>query len=296
MKYQLFLIILLIIPIAIAEENTFSDGTLTTTYPESAIPGEEITINFNAELTSNSIREMKLPINNKEFECEETICQGTHNLVMPNYPITIFLSLELNDARGNIESTMDNEADFSWTEIGSEDTLIYFKRFTILPTIPQIKIINSTPYLDEEIIDKTNELTDKTITKEQFKIEKEIGKNIRITKEVEFKKIETENGEKIRSVWTIKLEPKKNIKKATGIYIYEDIPKEGAATSDDIISASKRFTVLRHDPLVMWHFEEINEPIEITYETNKADITGAATVITVEEIEKGNIYQKIISS
>lgn len=207
MKILSLLIILLIIPSISAlvepdtlEENAFDEGILITNYPARVPVGEEGRIEFVVELNSNSIRKFELPINKVVFDCEETTCKGKYVFVMQETPLTINALLELESSKEEKPVIYDDKADFLWTEISTKGTLFYLKKFTVLPEEPQIEIVESTPYLDDEIVDKVNEITERELDSETYNLEKENGKYLNVEKKVGFKKISTEEGEKIISV------------------------------------------------------------------------------------------------
>ena len=288
------------LPIVSADTNSFNGGSLILEYPETAVPGSEVVITYTLTFEDDTIDQVVLgDMNspNPSEECKgENTCSGEYTFIMTESPITMrflgFPERENQDISGTLQ--LNSEAEFIFQAVPEENPVIVNKIFTIIPSEPQVEVVETTPYLNDEIVDKVNELGIREITKEQYLEEIELGKNLLVTKNIDFIRKDVGNSSDIISVWTIKIEPKEGVKSAKNVYVFEDVPKKGAYTDDEIIGAEPKFTVLRRDPLIMWHFEEVDEPVEITFETDNVGITGAATAITAEEIERASIWQVVL--
>jgi hypothetical protein len=269
MKYLTLLLALAFLPSAMAVTETFEvePGVITLTYPESADFEEEIVINLSINLTENSLVDVSALLPEViEFDCSGNSCDVSYVVDMGTDPIINFLQIELQDPTNEVDNESPGEIPNFYFGTRTGEQTVYIIYFTVLPEVPEtIEIVETIPRLEDEV-----------------------------TKSAKLKAVDGEVGKEIKTVWTIKVDFKEGVLGAKDVYVYEEVPKEGAQTFNEIINANPRFTVLKEDPIIMWHFAEVDEPIEITYETSQASITGAATIVTAEDIERGTPWGVII--
>jgi len=100
-------------------------------------------------------------------------------------------------------------------------------------------------------------------------------------RELDIKKVsKVEEGRTRVSVTIVPKKPLYNLS------IYEKIPKEIAAAVGDITFHASNYEVLESDPLIVWHFEELNEPATTSYSVEKQlaeEDTAAITIVPVAE-------------
>jgi hypothetical protein len=299
MKYLTLLLALAFLPSAMAVTETFEvePGVITLTYPESADFEEEIVINLSINLTENSLVDVSALLPEViEFDCSGNSCDVSYVVDMGTDPIINFLQIELQDPTNEVDNESPGEIPNFYFGTRTGEQTVYIIYFTVLPEVPEtIEIVETIPRLEDEVIFLVNEKTDRELIEEDFDEAKARASSaFEVTKSAKLKAVDGEVGKEIKTVWTIKVDFKEGVLGAKDVYVYEEVPKEGAQTFNEIINANPRFTVLKEDPIIMWHFAEVDEPIEITYETSQASITGAATIVTAEDIERGTPWGVII--
>ena len=100
--------------------------------------------------------------------------------------------------------------------------------------------------------------------------------------------------ERDETIVTLRIVPEEPLRT---LQIIEHIPKEFAGTVRQII-VNEQPTVLDPDPVIMWHLEDVSEPVEITYTTEKSvDLTGNTVLLaeTVAETKQQMINWKLVA-
>ncbi|MBN2567179.1 hypothetical protein JXB02_03800 [Candidatus Woesearchaeota archaeon] len=126
----------------------------------------------------------------------------------------------------------------------------------------------------------------KKVQLERFK---ETRPNIRITKEP------TVDRERKETTVTIRLEPKRVMYNVT---ILEDIPKEVAESADELVFSVQPI-VIEADPLIMWQFERLEAPVELSYtvkkelETVNTSTVPIAELVTLEEVSQPQVLWRL---
>ena len=107
----------------------------------------------------------------------------------------------------------------------------------------------------------------------------EVKKNIELKKEVHYLKDTTKNVPENLTVVSVKITPKKGLKNFT---IYEEIPKEVAKDISDVIFYDTNYKVIESDPLVVWNFEDVDIPVEVTYGIRgRVEVENLSKAVTV---------------
>jgi hypothetical protein len=85
-----------------------------------------------------------------------------------------------------------------------------------------------------------------------------------------------------RTYFNIVIKPLRG-KKLTNLTVFEFIPKEVAESVDEI-NFNIQPIIIEPDPLIMWHFEEVSERIDLSYDVGKEVHVNGHTVLTAGEI------------
>ncbi|MCF7799216.1 hypothetical protein K9M74_04915 [Candidatus Woesearchaeota archaeon] len=89
------------------------------------------------------------------------------------------------------------------------------------------------------------------------------------------------------TVITIHIQPTQELK---SLDIIEHIPK-GFTSRAAYLFANKPFTILQEDPVIMWHVEDVTEPVELTYAIDKTtDITGNTILLAQKANDTTNSF------
>lgn len=299
MKFALLVMLLLLVPLssAVIDQEIIDDGVIIIDYPEYATIGEYYTVSIRVNLESNSITalELKTP-ESVTFDCAEQSCEAYYGFEMSTETIPFWFTLELSEPRNTVDEVISENTDFFFFQSPVGQQTLYNKKVTIIPDIEEIEeAIKSNPQIETEFRYLINEVAKIDITKEEFDRQKALAeKNFEIKKVAKLVNKVTESGRLLRTEWIIKVIPKNDVKKAVNLYVIEEVPKEGAPTFNEIVNSNYRFSVLKEDPIIMWHFASVDKDTQIEYETSKASITGAATVVLVEDVDKGAPWQVIV--
>ena len=110
--------------------------------------------------------------------------------------------------------------------------------------------------------------------------------NLRVEKEARsFEEVDEEGNLRENTLVTVTFTPEKAME---DVSIYEEIPKEVASDISRLIFYSDNYEVIEPDPLIVWHFAEIKEPVALTYAVKQRIgpeiLEGIATVPVAEKI------------
>ncbi|MBN1275124.1 hypothetical protein JXA12_02435 [Candidatus Woesearchaeota archaeon] len=87
-----------------------------------------------------------------------------------------------------------------------------------------------------------------------------------------------------RTVVAITVSPMKGLV-ARGVRILEFVPKDFASSADEIIFSVPPTEVVNDDPLIMWEFALVEEPVTVGYEVPGEQAVTGNTVVVAEEME-----------
>jgi len=134
----------------------------------------------------------------------------------------------------------------------------------------------------KEVIDKVLRKDPSINRPDKIKQFKETRPNIKITKTPAIDR------ERKETTITIKLAPKKVM---YNVSIFEDIPKEIAKSAADLIF-SVQPVIIEDDPLIMWQFERLEAPVELSYTVKgEVEVVNTTTIPIAEEVTLEEIKQ-----
>ena len=130
-----------------------------------------------------------------------------------------------------------------------------------------------------------------------------IDANKKTMENIVMQKFTVHDNETNKTKVVVRIKPKKGMK---NVSIYESIPKCLAEQIKEI-DTDQSFTIIEDDPLILWQFNELDQPIEISYEVMQAirdtDCEDRSLTIAIAEQLSGEkvshslaIYSIIIST
>lgn len=129
---------------------------------------------------------------------------------------------------------------------------------------------------DQDLLEEARQL---------FEQHRSTSRSVDIEKSISYKQIVGRNASRNHTRITITIVPKRPL---FNFSVYEEIPKSFAATADEIIKYSSNWEVIRDDPLIVWHFDELRSPARIEYEVRKEvsveEINASRTVVVADTI------------
>jgi hypothetical protein len=204
-------------------------------------------------------------------------------------------------------------------DVGSNDFRISFQYQMVDedPTIYEedfvVEVVTEEPLSEREleegaegVIGRRLEFVDGTYVRRLTPLEKEIiaeifrkmvekGLRDEVDLEEEFRKIEEANNnadirkERVvgngKTSYNILVNPTMGVT-LRDVTIFEVIPKEIAQNIDEI-NFNIQPIIIEDDPLIMWHFEEISERVDLSYDVDREVQVNGNTVLTAEEVVRG---------
>ncbi|MBN1175286.1 hypothetical protein JXA48_01445 [Candidatus Woesearchaeota archaeon] len=144
---------------------------------------------------------------------------------------------------------------------------------------PSVNLTNQsrddlTKILQREKVLKTN------INQQQEKANEKVRIQKKVVYEQEEKKSE-KTQEDISTKVVIRVEP---IQNQTSIDVVEVIPKEVALSAQDLIYSIQPI-ILEDDPVIMWHLENVDEPVELSYRVEKNVSLTGNTILLSDDVK-----------
>jgi len=137
----------------------------------------------------------------------------------------------------------------------------------------------------EKIAEIESDVSAAELSKEEM--DKEVSKTLERSEETSKftnieKRVVEENG---KTKIILNIEPGKKLYNFT---VYEEIPKCLAQRINEILATNQNFTIIEDDPLIAWHFAELDSNVDLFYEVGKLTdfdcADSSATLALAEEI------------
>jgi hypothetical protein len=121
--------------------------------------------------------------------------------------------------------------------------------------------------IEEEIVEEDDEITSREQVTEEVKQKKVEQKKVKHEETKQVTEIkQTYNVEEESTTMKTTIETKNELK---DMDVYVEFPKCAAELLNEIEFANENYKVIKDDPIVMWHFEEVEKDIDLSYTIKK---------------------------
>ena len=255
---------------------------LTTTAYELYVESFSLTDNTSTKQLLQTF-EVKTTQNEEEvIEEQQKNESEVINLVEETKPID---TKEILEDPKELMTKKEREYSFQARNTVLEEKLAGFKEEKIFSKInvsleqPQIPSQLREYQKQQEQVNLIVQKRDKQDSGEVIRRQEKAKETFTIQKEITVKEVTTKDDEKfIATEIKIRVQPKEN---ETTIDVVEVISKEVAQHVSEL-AFSRAPIILEDDPVIMWHLEDVHEPVELTYTVAKNTSLTGNTILLAE--------------